>query len=360
MKGSSSGLHSPFISSVYSDPYDRGETPALWVQEERMRTRTVFLAIGVVGFISALGVGSRVEEYARSPHIPRNLGNWPEIVRPLEAYPEDRSLSFAVVGDTHGTGTFKTILEELRRREVDFIVNLGDFVSQPTRENHAFFIKQMERSLDPAGPPLLMVMGNHDVDPGTFPVAAFESVYGPATFAFECAGNLFVMVANAVPGKREERKKWQRDLERLISARRHSVRRVFVLMHIPPTDPIQPMGDHDTARFRERWGGLGVDYVISGHIHGYGRSQIGGTVALVSAGGGGRLLPHRSGEFHHAVILRVGGDRVMEEILPVAPHTDLADKAERVLLTQVLPIWSRALAAMGLEKGTALAWGRSL
>ncbi len=321
-----------------------------------MRARTVFFAIGVLSLVSALGATPWVEEHTRPPHIPQNLGNWPRIVSPLKAYPEDRPVSFAVVGDTLSSGTFGVLLEELRRRDLDFIVHLGDFVSEPTWEGHAFFLKQMERDLGPGGPPLLLVTGNHDVEPKTFPLSAFESVYGPSSFAFRCGGNLFVIACNALPGKSVE--EWKADVERLISERRQGVRRVFVFMHKPPLDPTQSTSHPGAARFQERWGGLGVDYFISGHLHGYGRTQIGRTVVLVSAGGGARFKPSRTGSFHHAVLIRVAGDQVTEEILPVEAHMDIGDKLERALLTQAFPAWTRVFAAMGLRKGTALAWGR--
>jgi len=147
-------------------------------------------------------------------------------------------------------------------------------------------------------------------------------------------------------------------LVRLISERRRDARRVFVFMHIPTVDPVRKMNDRAVERFGDRMEALGVDYWISGHLHGYGRRQIGGTAVLVSAGGGGRLLPDRSGMFHHAVVIRATRDEVTEELIPVAPHTDLAQKAERFLFTSAVPDLQWVLGALGVRRHVtpALAW----
>jgi hypothetical protein len=210
----------------------------------------------------------------RPPRTPPNLGNWPRVLRALEAHPIDRPLSFAVVGDTKSFGTFDSILDALRGKDLDFIVNLGDFVYEPTPSEHSYFLYEMAEDLQPGDPPMLLIPGNHDIDPKSFPVAAFERLYGPSMFSFQCGGNLFVCLNNALHRK-EGGVDWKGYLKEVLSQRRQHVRRVFVLMHKPPMDPSRGRkgkGKGDIMAFLEQ---NGVDYVIGSHLHRYGRAQVG-------------------------------------------------------------------------------------
>jgi len=252
--------------------------------------------------------------------LPPQLGNRPAIISQLEHLPSDRPLSFAVVGDSHGSETFDEILRELREKGVDFIVHLGDFAAAPNREGHRLFVEQVRRGLGSDGPPMLIVMGNHDVDAG-FPVQAFEELYGPSSYSFRIGENLFVVVRNCLPRTlrdgRGATRTWGDEVRRAIQERGSGVRRTFLFMHAPPMDPLGPMDPLRAGRFEAKWGGLGINYLVAGHLHQYSRTEIGSTVLLVSGGGGGRLRMVRSGRFHHAVIIRVAGDQVTEELLVV-------------------------------------------
>jgi predicted phosphodiesterase len=273
---------------------------------------------------------------ARPPDIPSNLGNWPRIISHIKSHSKDRPLSFAVVGDTKSFGTFEAILKRLQGLDLDFIVNMGDFVHEPTLEDHRYFVQEMANELDPADPPLLLVPGNHDISPTTFPASAFERLYGPPSFSFECAGNLFVFLNNAVSMRKGGTHNVEY-LERVLSQRREKVKRIFVLMHKPPLYPGKWLGRVKSSHFMELMKRYHVDYVLAGHLHMYGRIRVGDTTVLISGGGGARLREGPVGKMHHAVIFRLYEDGLTEDIMPVASEYSLEEKLEYLFVTRILP-----------------------
>lgn len=300
-----------------------------------MGVKMAGVLVGWSGLLLALATVGTSQPGAES--VPSNLGNRHAILAQLEALGSDRPVSFAVVGDSHGSATFNGILETLKGKKLDFIVHLGDFAAAPSPDGHALFLEQVRRGLGPNGPPMLVVMGNHDVGP-SFQVEAFERLYGPSSYSFRCGGNLFVVVRNCLPRSLRnghEEGAWQEWVAGTIQEKGYGARRTFVLMHAPPVDPLAPLEQLRAERFQRHWSGLGIDYFIAGHLHEYGRTEIGATVVLVSGGGGGTLRRVRSGRFHHAVIFRVAGDQLTEELIvvekPWAPFWGLQRAATRGL-----------------------------
>lgn len=317
----------------------RGES---FAETEGTSMRGVGICVmGTLGGLLLAGATVRTSQL-RMDMVPSNLGNRTEILCQLEVLPTSSSLCFAVVGDSEGSGTFEQILRKLRNKKLDFIVHLGDFAAAPSGEGHAFFIDQVKKGLGPGGPPMLVVMGNHDVGPN-FPVESFEALYGPSSFAFRWGENLFVVVSNCLPRSLrngQARGKWREQVLSAIREKGHGVKRTFVFMHAPPVDPLEPIEPLKAERFQRRWDGLGINYFIAGHLHEYARTQIGATVVLVSGGGGGTLRRVESGTFYHALILRVAGDQVTEELLAVDKPWALLRRLERAAIRGLFPLLS--------------------
>lgn len=280
-------------------------------------SRLCIMGAWTAGLLGAAAVG---RSWILKEPAPLELGNHQALISKLQGRSEGKPVSFAVVGDSHGSAVFNEILNELRKERLDFIVHLGDFAPVPTHEGHSLFMEQVKENLGQEAPPMLLVMGNHDVDLG-FPIPAFEELYGPSSYSFQIGGNFFVVVRNCLPRSLRHRgaKKddWTEELRRLIQEKGCGAKRIFVFMHAPPMDPLSSVHTFKLQRFQAKWSSLGVDYIMAGHLHQYSRSEIGPTVLLVSGGGGGTLRRVRSGRFHHALILRVAGAQITEELVVV-------------------------------------------
>lgn len=264
-------------------------------------------------------------------------GNFPQNREILCHEKQKDEFSFAIVGDTKGTGTFEKIAEELRNEPLSFIVFLGDFVHRGTEGEHNFFITEYTSEF--CFPfPSFFVVGNHDVDSINFPISRFEEVYGPSIFSFEYQKCLFVLlrILNNPYSNQES----LRFLEKLISEKTSSrYRKTFVFMHIPPpisTDfDARPFeGSAEIVPLIEK---LNADYLIAGDYHGYARITRNGIVYLVTGGGGAHLEEKKFGSFHHALVLGVTKDCVSEKILVVNRDEELEDRIERFALASMHP-----------------------
>ncbi|MEP9410789.1 MAG: metallophosphoesterase [Candidatus Brocadia sp.] len=275
-------------------------------------------------------------------------GNFPQNREKLCQEKQKDEFSFAIVGDTKGTGTFEKIAKELRSEPLSFIVFLGDFVHKGTEGEHNYF--KAEYISEFSFPfPSFFVVGNHDVDSRNFPISRFEEVYGPSIFSFEYQDCLFVVlrILNAPYSNKES----LRFLEKLISEKTSSrYRKIFVFMHIPPPissdfDARPFEGSDEIVSLIEK---LNADYVIAGDYHGYARITRKDTVYLVTGGGGAHLEEKKFGSFHHALVLEVTKDCVSEKILVVNRDEKLQDRIERFALASMYPWLTNNLFAASL------------
>jgi len=268
--------------------------------------------------------------------LPPTFGNFDRVRALLQSDPRRSEFSFAVLGDAHSYSPFERICEQLRDEPLSFLVLLGDIVARPTPGYHDFL--RAELASEVALPfPVFYALGNHDVDPTTFPLRRFEETYGPTNFSFEYQGCLFIVLRVLPPP--ESTRESLSFLESVLSARRADCRKVFVFMHCPlmSSEPVTtPLPD--AREFTALFDRFKVDYVISGHHHGHARVKVRDTVYLVSGGGGADLDPAGSGMFHHAVVITIRPDMVSEKILFVPGGDDLQDRIESLAIAKVYPL----------------------
>jgi len=269
--------------------------------------------------------------------LPGTFGNF-ERVRALLADDERRDeFSFAVVGDTRGTGTFERIAEALRHEPLSFMVLLGDCVQSGTSGYHRYFRAEWGEELVMPFP-VFYVVGNHDVDGKEFPMSQFEKTYGPSIFSFDYQGHLFI--ALNIMGDSYWIKKSIAYLASLLLACRHDYRKVFVFMHIPPPvfcdfDDGRELQNSELVALCDRFN---IDYLIGGNFHGYSRVKRKNTTYLLAVGGGAGLRKSRKfGRFHHAIVIKVGPNSVSEQILFVNKEQDFEDVVERFALAELYP-----------------------
>jgi len=269
--------------------------------------------------------------------LPATFGNFERTRRLLASEEKREGFSFAVVGDTKaGTETFEGIREKLSDEPLSFMVLLGDCVRKGTEGYHRFL--RCEWAAEEALPfPVFYVVGNHDVDRQTFPISRFEKIYGPTIFSFDYQRCLFIVLR--ILDDPYSTKESLGFLESLLSARRDDYRKVFVFMHIPPplSSDFRVRRFENAQEFVTLCDRFHVDYVIAGDYHGHARIKRKNTVYLVSGGGGAHLEKGKFGNFHHAIVIKVGHDSVSERILLVDRKRDIEDRMEELALAEVYP-----------------------
>lgn len=289
--------------------------------------------------------------------VPANIGNFPAARDMLKDKPAKDEFSFAVIGDTRGHGvmgfaTFERLFEKIKKEDIDFAVNLGDIVRTGDPYYHQYLRAELAEEFT-APFPMFLVVGNHDIRTKEFPLAEFERHYGPSQFSFTYQNNLFA-VLRVLPDAKSNADS-ALFLEGLLDGKREGYNKVFVFMHAPivstsyhKLDPVP-----DAGRLRALFDKYSVDYVISGHHHGYYRKKVNDTVYLVSGGGGSKLRGDELGHFYHAMVLTVSPDSVSEEILSVPRDEDLGDLLESFAFGEVLP-WLTHNAAAAIVLNIAL------
>lgn len=295
----------------------------------------MFLSVLVVEAYAVLTVYTE----GKAP-LPPTFGNFERVRALLKTDSQREHFSFAVAGDTQGTGTFERLAELLRNESISFLVLLGDCVRNGRPGHHQYFRAELTKELCMPCP-TFYVVGNHDVSNDEFPISQFEKMYGPTNFSFEYQGYLFIAL-RILDRPLYSTQESLAFLESILSEHRKDYRKIFVFMHIPPpvsTDIIARKFEN-SDKFVSLCDTFKVDYVFAGDYHGYARVQRGDTAYLVTGGGGGHLEKKMPGNFHHAVLITVGPQGVSERLLAVERDEDLEDMIERWAIADVYA-WMR-------------------
>ena len=269
------------------------------------------------------------------------LGNFKWIRERLSSEKPKEKFSFAVIGDTKSRGTFEEIAERLKKEDLSFAVNLGDFVRKGTEYYHAWFRAEYATEINFPFP-MFLVVGNHDIDPNRFPLSKFEKLYGPTIFSFPYQGCLFVFLR--ILPKPYSVEPSINFLKSLIAKHPHQkYRYIFVFMHIPPpvSKEIRSRQFEKEKELISTLKKLQPTYVIAGDYHGYAHFEQDEIIYLVSGGGGAKLKKTKYGAFHHAIVITVSKSGISEKLLVVKERKDLQDAIERFAITQVYPILHR-------------------
>ncbi|MDA3785504.1 MAG: hypothetical protein PF568_01195 [Deltaproteobacteria bacterium] len=276
---------------------------------------------------------------SRGP-LPPLVGNFAEIREGLAEAPPKEEFSFALFGGTvGGTGRFDLLAHKLRQQPMDFAVHLGDGYAK----SYPYWRAQLRGDL--ALPfPLFFVEPSDDLD--ALSRARFEEDFGPSHFSFVYQDCLFVALGSQPePGGTLADVSF---LEELLQGAGPRYRHIFVFLPVPTQLPAGPK-KAESAQLEALFSRYKVDYVISGHDHGYARLQKGETAYLLSGAGEGGLAATPSGQFDHGLVLTVGRDFVSETVMPLPTTTPLQKRLHRFAFVELYPwlVQNRALALLG-------------
>jgi len=316
-----------------------------WATKKRILVAIAVVTVFLLGFETYTVA---VVHFERNTEMPKNLGNFERIRNSLKDDTAKEKFSFAIVGDTVGSGTFGRLCDRLRNEPLAFMVIDGDFVDSPAKENHDYFRFTFSEACRNACPTFLLV-GNHDVayraedyTENRVRMIDFERMYGPVNFSFEYGGCLFVGLCTLPPPYSTEES--LAFLDSTLEKHWKESQKVFVFTHMPlvmssgiVTDSFENVQDFIDIIDRYK-----VDYIIMSHFHGYDRTERNGTVYLVTGGGGAPLEEEESfGGLHHAVVFTVDHGAVSEKVVAVRGALDINDTMRGFAVTKLFPVLAK-------------------
>lgn len=203
--------------------------------------------------------------------------------------PDAESCRFAVLGDCHShRKSLRNFVEAASKRDVDFAVQLGDFVDYDEDIAYHHFLNRLGK----VPFPLFLVHGNHEVvDFALHDSNRFCSYIPEPTTFFTHAGVLFGILDNA---KGTFGKGCLEETRQHISAFRevYPDAPIVLFMHIPPTlDGLRSddLAATATDAILDICDENDVDYLVCGHVHDHLEAVHGSTTILVDGCGGGSL-----------------------------------------------------------------------
>ncbi|MBI5700947.1 metallophosphoesterase [Candidatus Saganbacteria bacterium] len=226
------------------------------------------------------------------------------------------AFSFVVFGDNRdGDAVYKKILDKVNSdKTITFSVNTGDFVARGQESEYIKYQKMIKKSKIP----IYHVMGNHD---GVFGGWKFYKKYfGSDYYSFDHENSHFVVLNNAFKSSFDAKQyNWLiSDLKK--NKRQHT----FVFFHKPTFDVSGFYGDYvmSDRQASETMMALfkkyKVEYVFTGHVHGYARAEREGIIYTITGGGGAPLyLPKNAGGFYHYVKVTVEDDKIADEVVRI-------------------------------------------
>lgn len=231
------------------------------------------------------------------------------------------AFSFAVFGDNHeGYQVLDRIISSINQdKDIVFAVNMGDAVDRGQKASYQRYLARIKKSRVK----IYQVMGNHDASFGGYKY--FHKYFGPNYCSFDYENAHFIVLDNSFKGT-FNKKQYNWLISDLI---KNQGKVIFVFFHKPVFEPTEfypdyAMAERDTSeKLMEVFKKYRVRYVVTGHIHGYGRALREGVVYIGSGGAGGKLhLPYFLGGFHHYVKITVKGDRIKDEVVRMNDGSD--------------------------------------
>lgn len=267
------------------------------------------------------------------------------------------AFTFGVIGDAEpgrfpwervfspGRHVFADEMASLSAAAPDFILQLGDFVSQGDAAHYRDHVAWLDAGTHP---PILRCIGNHDRSRpnGDADKNLYDAAFGPRDYFFDRGGWRFIALDSS------DRKVTAAQLAWLRTALDSPLRKV-VFTHVPPAylkklKPLAEVGaletdsadydafqqksgavhdfftnyfDDGAAEFDELISHGGVAAVYMGHIHAFWAADHRGVRYVISGGGGSPLYPLPPGypkkRFAHYLTVRASAAGLTETVHPL-------------------------------------------
>lgn len=229
---------------------------------------------------------------------------------------EDKdTFTIALISDT---GTHNHVLEKAidsarQNDNPDFIMYLGDFVSDRRPANFYWMLHEIERHL--GGTPFYMIPGNHDVEKrGNIDKRYYRAVMGPAYYWFGYGDTLFIAMDSSDEIE-DEQFEWLADTLKHI---RPLFKNCILFGHMPPKNvpgaEKHMMKDDDVQKFESIIRGHKINAMFFGHVHYFSKDEFAGIPIYTTPSSGQTARFTDIGKFGY-ISLRIG-PRGIEDITP--------------------------------------------
>jgi 3',5'-cyclic AMP phosphodiesterase CpdA len=296
---------------------------------------------------------------------------------------------FTATGDSHlGAARgeiFAQVVQDVNQRRPDFFVLLGDAVENALPQNFALLTEAVGK----LAAPLHYVVGNHDVlMPGQphsrnnyLKVRAKISRDAPTDktyYAFTHKHCRFIVLDTAGVRAGEwgvrvsDAQQWDW-LEGELKSAQGKFEHIFVLMHVPPRNPLAQLGTNRQHWFTDRqeadefdnlMSRYKVDMVMCAHDHMFEKHEKDGvTYVICGSAGGGIAAPSFLGGFHNYVEVHVNGKTVTIQVVPILCSLEIQAPALTVPVKETIQLTAQGTQPTGailrLLEPMAVRWSSS-
>ena len=268
---------------------------------------------------------------------------------------EEPNPEFVILGDNrNGYQTFSQIIDQINSIGPAFTIDNGDLVYGGEPNKYRLFYETVSK----LQVPLYTTLGNHDIRENGRGI--YTKLFGPGYYSFDFQNIHFAFIDSSrgwtekrsIP---EEQYQWlEKDLEKVQG------KRIFVVTHIPPTDPrtktesnpypqmseSQKTGliqqemsklsgtsniDHafndkeEAKRFEGLMTKYNVDTVFLSHIHAY-FSFVKGDVRYIISGGAGAELLTKDSYYHFLRVKVTDKENYLEVVELPSPPNVIVDR----------------------------------
>lgn len=229
---------------------------------------------------------------------------------------------FAVIGDSRdGEKIYGQLMQRILKRKPDFIIHLGDMITQPgEKEWESFF--EISKPIDL---PFFPIVGNHDVGDTVRGEEIYRKQFllpeGKTYYVFRAGSGLFVILDSEKGRGRIADEQWSW----LESSLSHSSERLkLVFIHQPlflPGDSLKTgraMDKYpaDRDNLHRLFLKTGVKAVFAGHDHRYDRREKDNILYAITGGGGAPIYAFKDqGGYFHYVWISVQTGRMDGEVI---------------------------------------------
>jgi len=256
--------------------------------------------------------------------------------------PEHFQISLIGDGGYYTAGQGQTAADILLREQIarinqepsELVAYTGDIVENDTAANYQTAIHNMNQFKMP----YVVSIGNHEIS-GTNSRVNYQKTFGEPTYFYDY-GNARIIGLDSASGKlsNSDMSQWPW-LSGVLAETTQT--NILIIMHVPPDETTADGVDFNTghgfkdakeaARFYDLLGSYKAAHpeknilVFSGDLHAYHHKKVQG-VDYVITGGGGKYthIPAAQGGFYHYLNLKVDGDRVQWDVIPLLESISFA------------------------------------